>query len=213
MTSIVVERSGAHAGRVHTLGELTSIGRADENDVVVANAQVSRRHALIRRIGDSYVVEDLGSKNGVFVNGERVSGSRTVGHGDEIHLPGLVLLFRADEDTLTATVLERRDASGTSGVIVNGATAEVFVDGRPVQVTAKEFLAVSCLATKRGALVTKEDLANQVWPEYKGDISDASIEQLISRLRHKLEPSAKSRYLITVRGLGYRLVGGPPADP
>ena len=49
------------------------IGRADDNDMVVADLRVSRHHAVLRRSGGDYEIADLGSQNGTFVNGQRIS--------------------------------------------------------------------------------------------------------------------------------------------
>jgi len=71
--------------------------------------------------------------------------------------------------------------------------------------SAKEYLALAHLTRQSGALVSKESLAQAVWPEYEGQVSDYNVEQLISRLRRKIEPEPEQpRHLITVRGLGYR---------
>jgi two-component system response regulator RegX3 len=81
------------------------------------------------------------------------------------------------------------------------------VRGEAVTVGAKEYLALAYLYAQGGALVTKEALAGAVWPEYQGDVSDYNIEQLISRLRRKIEATpVRPKHLLTVRGLGYRLV-------
>ncbi len=49
------------------------IGRADDNDMIVADLRVSRHHAVLRRSGGDYEIADLGSHNGTFVNGQRIT--------------------------------------------------------------------------------------------------------------------------------------------
>jgi len=72
------------------------IGRAEESDVFVPDVGVSRCHADIRWEGDAFVIADLGSANGTFVNGERVT-ERVLAHGDEIRVGPLTLGFRVEE--------------------------------------------------------------------------------------------------------------------
>jgi len=62
---------------------VTTIGRGTDNDVRIDNPAVSSHHARIILEGDSIVIEDTDSKNGVFVNGERVK-RQVVQYGDEI---------------------------------------------------------------------------------------------------------------------------------
>ena len=54
------------------------IGRALECDVVVKDVKASRRHCQLRREGSTFILEDLGSKNGTFVNGERIQEAVTL---------------------------------------------------------------------------------------------------------------------------------------
>jgi DNA-binding winged helix-turn-helix (wHTH) protein len=94
-----------HADRVHHLerGE-NIIGRDDDCDVVLDFSGVSRRHAVIRVAG-SATLEDLGSKNGTWRNGERVSLPVPLQDGDELRIGALALIFRAAlRDVTTATV-------------------------------------------------------------------------------------------------------------
>ncbi len=64
----------------------TVIGREESADLTIPSQAVSRRHARLLREGDGYVVEDLGSSNGTFVNGQKLTGRRTLKSGDQIRL-------------------------------------------------------------------------------------------------------------------------------
>jgi DNA-binding winged helix-turn-helix (wHTH) protein len=70
------------------------VGRDPDAAVWIEAPGVSRRHALIRVGVPEATIEDLGSKNGTFVRGTRVTGSARLGDGDEIRLGSVVLIFR-----------------------------------------------------------------------------------------------------------------------
>jgi hypothetical protein len=72
---------------------VVNIGRLAENHLVIADARVSRRHAQLRLIRGRYVIFDLGSSGGTWVNGERVH-QHTLSTGDVISLAGVPLLYR-----------------------------------------------------------------------------------------------------------------------
>lgn len=85
----LVPRSGARAGEKLAVGKDSfSIGRADSADLAITDdPEVSREHAEIRRSGEgAFEVADLGSRNGVFVNGERISGATKLKAGDELRI-------------------------------------------------------------------------------------------------------------------------------
>jgi SARP family transcriptional regulator, regulator of embCAB operon len=64
----------------------TRIGRLDDNDIVLDDANVSRHHAVIIDTGTSFVITDLRSANGVDVGGQRIRGTATLAHGDQIRI-------------------------------------------------------------------------------------------------------------------------------
>jgi hypothetical protein len=70
-----------------------TIGRSRQCDVVLTDPNVSREHAEIRPRGGSWVVADLGSTNGVSLNGRRIEGPEVIKPGDEIELGTSVMKF------------------------------------------------------------------------------------------------------------------------
>jgi hypothetical protein len=78
--------AGPLAGRRVDLGGQLVIGRDEGADVVVADPELSRRHAAVRPSGDAVEVEDLGSLNGTWLNGERIQAPVLLTPGDVVHL-------------------------------------------------------------------------------------------------------------------------------
>ena len=74
-------------GRTELLGSAGAVlGRSREADIVLDDANVSRKHAEIRPSGGSWTVRDMGSTNGVKVNGRRIEGAQSLKPGDVIEL-------------------------------------------------------------------------------------------------------------------------------
>ena len=68
------------------------IGREPSVDLPIPSPAVSRRHARLIREGAGYALEDLGSSNGTFLNGERLAGRRLLKSGDQIRLGQTITL-------------------------------------------------------------------------------------------------------------------------
>ena len=69
------------------------IGRVPGMDIQIDDVSISRRQAEIQQEGDHWVVRDIGSSNGTFVNGERLAGDRPLKAGDEISIGQFSLFF------------------------------------------------------------------------------------------------------------------------
>jgi ABC transport system ATP-binding/permease protein len=100
--------AGAGAARFDLTDGMTEavIGRATDCQWVIRSGMVSRRHAIIRRAGHEVTIEDLGSSNGTFVNGERLGEPRALRDQDRVQLGAVDLRFvaPASEANLEATV-------------------------------------------------------------------------------------------------------------
>jgi ABC-type multidrug transport system ATPase subunit len=73
-----------------------TIGRSADNDIHLDDPRVSRRHALVERLGSRFRLRDLGSDNGTFVNGEPAKGTVWLKPGDQIHIAKFRLVFAQD---------------------------------------------------------------------------------------------------------------------
>ena len=73
-----------------------SIGRKPDNDIQIDNLAVSGRHAKIDRIGSDFVLTDLKSTNGTFVNNQKVSTCK-LKHKDQIQIGKHIVLFNERE--------------------------------------------------------------------------------------------------------------------
>lgn len=107
-----VMRSGPTVGRTYPLeGEEISIGRDTSNKISINDAEVSRKHARLLKQGEGYLLEDFGSTNGTFVNGQRLSGATMLKIGDLVALGETVaLLYESDSDP-DATMISSKSKS------------------------------------------------------------------------------------------------------
>jgi len=96
-----------------TLAEL-SLGKGSENDLVLSDPSVSRRHAVIRRSQGEWRIWDAGSRNGVFVNGQRVGAS-----GERIR-PGDTVLLGQSRLSLIPGAAASAAAPGLAGKTLDG---------------------------------------------------------------------------------------------
>jgi DNA-binding response OmpR family regulator len=190
--------------REHPLsGDVVIIGRAVESDMVITSRRVSREHARLRREGWRVVLEDLGSTNGTFLNDERVLDPVELRDGDRIHIGDVTFVFHDPAITIRETPFPQLEVDIAAGV--------VRLDRRRVELSAKEFALLAYLYEQRGQVCSKDDIAIAVWPEYEGDVYDYQVENLVHRLRQTLEyEPSNPQVLVTVRGLGYKLVAGGP---
>ncbi len=82
-------------GRSVLIQQTCVIGRGVDSDVALNDPEVSRRHAMIVQQGDQCWINDMGSRNGVRINGKRLTHARPLQDGDRIQIGGQHLEFRA----------------------------------------------------------------------------------------------------------------------
>ena len=89
-----------------------TLGREPSADIRIDAAGVSRRHALIVVLDEEVTLEDLGSKNGTFVNGARVTGPTRLGDGTEFQIGSIPITFRRISSVTSTQSLDGVVATG-----------------------------------------------------------------------------------------------------
>jgi pSer/pThr/pTyr-binding forkhead associated (FHA) protein len=105
-----VMRSGPTPGVTFPLeGDQLIIGRDSTNGVPINDAEISRKHSRLSFQGGKYVLEDLGSTNGTFVNGQRLAGPVVLKPGDVVSLgEQIVLMYDVINTDSGATIATSR---------------------------------------------------------------------------------------------------------
>jgi len=182
--------------------EVTTIGRWDDNEITIPDRWISRHHAQIRRQGAHYVIYDLDSKNGLFVNGKRVTQPVTLENGDQIQIAPRCLLTFVDSEA-TAPVFQAQ-----SGVVVDESACRVWVRGQELDppLSSAQFTLLTILTGQAGRVFSRDELIALVWPdEDSSGISDEAVNSLVRRLRGRLtDVDPGHRYIFAIRGHGFK---------
>jgi len=188
-------------------GQKILIGRSTECQVSIPVRWISRTHAALQRKNGQFHLEDAGSKNGVFVNGQRVLKPRPLNDGDTIQLaPGLELIYVDSE--ATAPLPGRKGL----GLQVDAAERQIYIHGQLLTppLSTQQYQLVARLAEHPGKVYSRAEIVEAAWPDDVPEgITDDAIDALVRRLRQRLaEIEPEQNFIVTVRGYGFRLDAG-----
>lgn len=141
-----------------------TVGTLESNDVVVDADGVSRVHAALERFGDTWCVRDLGSRNGTFVNGERIIGEHALHSGDEVVLGRLRLVFHGP---------------------ARGTETAAIAQPPPLTQRERDVLVALCRPLLTGDAFTEPASTRAIAAELV--VSEAAVKQHLSRLYVKFD--------------------------
>jgi DNA-binding response OmpR family regulator len=181
----------------------TIIGREEDCDIILPSRQVSRNHARIRRSGGRHILEDLGSKNGTFVNGQELTEPYTLQDGDEIQIALSFKLFFVDAGATVPLFFE-----GQAGLRLDKDAKSVWIKGRELDppLSLAQYRLIELLYDNEGKVCSRDEVVQAVWPDIVEEgVSEQAIDALARRLRERLsELDPDHQYIVTVRGHGFR---------
>lgn len=203
----LIMQEGRGAGRSWPVErERVIIGRSEDCDVVLVERQVSRHHAQIRRLDSQYVLEDLGSRNGTYVNGREVTEPHILQDGDEIQIALCVRLSFVGAEATAPLVFQR---GKRPGLYLDKERHLVLVGGRELSppLSLAQYQLLEFLYDRAGRVCSRDEIVEAIWPEAsEGGVSDQAIDALVRRLRERIgEVDPDHQYIVTVRGHGFRL--------
>jgi pSer/pThr/pTyr-binding forkhead associated (FHA) protein len=179
--------------------ESCTLGRASTCHVVVPRPLVSRQHARVEWASTRFLLRDLDSVNGTYVNGVRLHAPHPLTHHDLIGLGEATaqLSFVDPEATQVSAGRLRYDAR----------QLRFYLGQQPVELTPHQFRLLFHLFQHRGRISPREECAEAVWgPDYTPGNDATPLDRLISTTRtalRRLDPEA--RVIETRPGFGYQL--------
>jgi DNA-binding response OmpR family regulator len=179
-------------------------------DVVILDLLLPTKNGLdvcrdLRSKGDAVSVLMLTARDSV---DDRIAGL-DAGADDYLtkpfHFGELLARLRALTRRRAFPVLPERFECGR--IALNTRTQEAWVDGRPLELTAREYALLEYLCRHDGTVISREEIAEHVWDDRYDPCSNV-IDVYVQRLRRKLDCDDRS-FIQTRRGSGYRFVGSP----
>jgi hypothetical protein len=209
---VLIANNSSLDGQQWVITDTLVIGRDASCDVVIPDRQVSRRHARITKSGAIVMLEDLGSKNGTYLNGQPLIEPRQLVEADEITVAFTQnFLFLSSDATMPLSGIPPELMSAFR-LRLDESSKRVWVRGVELDppLSTQQYNLLALLYQKTGEVVSREDLINAVWEEDTRWVTEQAFDALVRRLRDRLaQLDSDYDYIVTVRGHGLRFQNDP----
>ncbi len=207
---VFIAQSGVLSGQRWSIDRELTIGRDPVCSLVIPDRQVSRIHARLSIAPDGILLEDLGSKNGTFTNGEQIIDPVILNDGDEIQVAMVQTFVYLSSDATMPLESNMKPTRGQGRRLrIDMRSRRVWVRGTEVvpPLSVPQFKVLQILNENPGEVISRQDMISQVWgDEVSQGVSDQALDALIRRLRDRIGAIDPNHdYLVTVRGFGFRI--------
>ncbi len=212
---ILIGQTGPLDGQRWPIDKDIHIGRDPECDIVIPDRQVSRIHTRIFREDANVMLEDLASKNGTYLNGEKLLIPTKLQDGDFLQI-ALVqkFTFLSSDATMPldqqfSEIQQPAQKKSSSRIKLDAKARRVWILNEEMQppLSVPQFLLLKTLFDHQGEVVSRTNLVFAVWGSDRAvGVSEQALDALIRRLRERISLLDDSEeYITTVRGHGIRL--------
>jgi DNA-binding winged helix-turn-helix (wHTH) protein len=205
----IAEGPGSGQQRILDKNELF-IGRGSHCDIVIPDRRVSREHVRIYRDGEAIYAEDLESRNGTYVNSEKLEGAIQLNEGDVLKIALCATIQYIGNDATVPIDASELKPTVPGALEIDRGTREVRVSGQVLdpQLSLYQYRLLELLYDNAPSICTREDVVRSVWPDASSEgITEQAIDALVRRLRDRLGEITPGdhQFIVTVRGHGFRL--------
>ena len=213
---VLIGQTGPLNGQRWQIDHELLIGRDVSCQVMISDRQVSRFHARLTMSENGVLLEDLGSKNGTYLNGNRVEEPVILSDGDmiQISLVQHFVFLSSDATVPLEFEMPPEKAEQRQRLLTLDLRARrVWVGDEELDppLSAPQFRLLQLLYEQEGEVVERQDLINRIWGEEEAiGVSEQAFDALVRRLRDRLAlVDPEHVFIITVRGHGLRLENPP----
>ena len=210
--AVLIANNGPLNGQQWIIDGTLVIGRDVSCDIVIPDRQVSRQHARITKGNNGVILEDLGSKNGTFLNNQVVSEPVKLVEADEIAIAlTQTFLYLSSDATMPLFDLPP-ELSHVLSLRLDESSRRVWVRGVELEppLSNQQFVLLAYLYARAGEVVSREELIQVVWEDDTRWVTEQAFDALVRRLRERLnQPDPDYDYIVTVRGHGLRFQNEP----
>ena len=208
---VLIGQAGPLDGQRWVIRGKMVVGRDADCDIVVADRQVSRRHASFTPSTDGITLKDLKSKNGTHCNGQRLQDPAKLEDGDVIQIAlAQQFVYLSSDATVPLEVGQLAEVGQSEGRLrLDKRSRRVWIHDQELAppLSVAQFILLEMLYQSQGRVVSRQDLIEGVWGEEGAyEVSNQALDALIRRLRDRLAAlDPTHNYIVTVRGHGLRL--------